>query len=163
MENPQERLVSKEFVAGLIVGEGWFGLTVQKTPRLKMKYGFTIRPRFALQMNDTETMEMVIASMKAWDLPVWVEKTRKGTRIAVGGMKRTKRIAEFFIPLLTGEKRKAAEIVKEFAELRLSKPQNAPYGEDEFHLVERIRGVNFQRFPVISTGELRDVRLSQAQ
>lgn len=139
MDNPQERLVSREYVAGLITGEGWFGLTVQKTPGLKTKNGFTLRPRFCIQMNDLETMDILANSWKSFGLPLYLIPTSKGIRLEVAGVKRVSRVVEEFLPLLTGRKKMAASIVKEYIDLRLQKPQNSPYGKEEFDLVNRLR------------------------
>ena len=141
-------MVSKEFVSGLIVGEGHFGLNIIQVPRLKTANGFKIMPRFALHMNDERTMDLVIEAFKEWELPVWVEPPRKpnGKRISMAGIKRTTRIAETFLPWLTGTKHEAASLMLEFNHLRLSKPQNSPYGEDEVRIVNRLREVNGGNF-----------------
>ena len=161
MDNPQERLLSKDFIAGLIVGEGWFGLTVQKTPRLKTKYGFTLRPRFAIQMNDEETMSMLRASLDAAGIAYHVPKD--ATRVEIAGMQRMVRLTDWILPHLTGDKLRAAKIVREFCDLRMSKKQSEPYGPDEFRLVDKIRAHNAGNGDKAgaSLGELRDVRLSQ--
>jgi len=141
-------MVSKEFVAGLIVGEGHFGLNIIQAPRLKTANGFKLQPRFALHMNDIETMDLVIEAFKEWDIPVWVEPPRKpnGKRISMAGIKRTTKIAETFIPYLTGKKLEAASLMLEFNNLRLSKPQASPYGEDEMRIVNALRSVNGGNF-----------------
>lgn len=142
MDNQQAKL-SREFVAGLICGEGWFGITSQKQPSLKTKNGFTLRPRFCLQMDDVETMGMVAASAAAWDLPVYIpHMSRAGLRIEVAGCKRVLRWLDFFLPQLTGTKRAAAQIVHDFIVMRLSKPQPSPYGDEEFAFVNRLRTIN---------------------
>jgi hypothetical protein len=142
MDNQQAKL-SREFVAGLICGEGWFGLTAQKAPRLKTANGFTIRPRFAMQMDDTETMNLVVQSLQAWDLPVYIpHMSRKGIRVEAGGCKRVLRWLDFFLPVLTGTKKQAAEVVRDFIVMRMSKPQPSPYGPDEFAFVNKLRAIN---------------------
>lgn len=159
MDNPQERLISKDFAAGLIVGEGWFGLTVQKRPRLKTKFGFSIMPRFCLQMQDRATVERFVASLKRWGLAVWVNDTQRGMRVEACGLKRVGRLVEFFLSRLTGQKRLAAMTVKKFIDLRLSKAQCEPYDEREFSLVEIIRQVNAgEKRQRISLAKVREVR-----
>jgi len=139
MANQQERLA---FVAGLITGEGWFGLTCQKSVKqLKTKNGFTIYPRFCLQMNDMETMESVAGLFNELGLSYHVSHTKGGMRIEAVGMKRVKRIASTFSPYLQGNKKAAARIILEYIALRESKPQNAPYGDEEFRLVNLLRNV----------------------
>lgn len=141
-DNQQERLLSPDFVAGLIVGEGCFTVTVaRRAERLKNKHNFVMNAMFSIGMNDVETMEAVRRSFVSWGLAHYVERgtKRNGYRISAVGIKRVSRIIDFFLPYLTGKKLEAALAVQEFINLRLSKPQASPYGEDEFAIVERIR------------------------
>ena len=140
MDNPQGEGLTPEFVAGLIVGEGWFGLQVTKRSAITMRHGFTIMPRFCLQMNDRETMQSVISSWKFWGLPAWiVDGKNNSLRLEGAGHKRLKKIAEFFLPYLTGKKRRAAECVLEYITLRQGKSHQAPYDKEEFALVNKLR------------------------
>lgn len=141
-DNQQERLLSLDFVAGLIVGEGCFTVTVaRRAERLKHKHNFVMNAMFSLGMNDVVTMEMVRKSFVAWGLAHYVERStkRNGYRISAVGIKRVSKIIEHFKPALTGTKLEAAIAVEEFINLRLSKPQASPYGEGEFAIVNRIR------------------------
>jgi hypothetical protein len=150
--NQQERpqVLSHDFVGGLITGEGWFGLTMQTTPRLKTKHGYTITPRFAMQMNDFETMSRFLATLDEWECGYYIPRLvkrptkaqRDGLRVEIVGMKRVKKFIDIVVPHLAGQKRQAAEIVQQYVDLRLSKAQAAPYGEEEFELVNRLRYVN---------------------
>ena len=135
-------MITPDYAAGLICGEGWFGLSVQKVPRLKLKHGFKIEPRFSIQMNDTETMVALGEALKSWGLPVYYDPGKHGTRIGIAGLKRVSKYAEFFGPLLTGKKREAADIVLEFCRIRLEKKAPTPYGAEEAALVNRLRSVN---------------------
>ena len=151
--NPQERLeatlLGHDYVGGLFTGEAWFGLTTQKTPKLKVKNGFTIRPRFAIQMNDLETMTMLADTLTAWGVAHYFNALRKrdenwvqSVRIEVSGCKRVDRLLDEVLPHLTGTKHRAATLVKEFIDLRASKAQASPYGDDELRIVNELRGVN---------------------
>lgn len=152
MDNQQERplALSHDFVGGLVTGEGWFGLTMQTTPRLKTKHGYTIVPRFTIQMNDVATMERFIATLDKWGCGYYVPRLikrpskaqREGLRVEIAGMKRVQRFCAEILPHLTGQKREAAAIVSAYVDLRLSKKQADPYGEEEFELVNRLRYVN---------------------
>lgn len=150
MGNQQERpLLSHDFVGGLITGEAWFGLTMQKAPRLKTKHGFTVRPRFALQMNDRETMTALFETFDEWRVPYYVVDHRAkvkswndSLRVEVAGMKRVKKLLEVTRPHIHGDKRRAADLVWEFILLRESKAQADPYGEEEFRIINHLRFVN---------------------
>jgi len=141
MDNQQERPISVQFVAGLITGEGWFGIYGQPTARGTITY----RPGFGIQMNDAVTMDQVIEAFKIWGLPLYVcpaiscgEKV--GRRITVCGCKRVKRVAKFFLPYLTGTKKRAALKILEFVESRLSKPKGfSPYSKEEIQMVKDLR------------------------
>lgn len=162
MGNPQERPLSREFIAGLVVGEGYFGITVRRTTRLKMKHGFTLCPVFTLQMRDLVTMRRLVSSLEHYGLSFYVPRSQKhilGERIDMQGMKRVKRFISFIGSHLTGEKATSASIVSEFIELRLSKAQSAPYEEEEFRLVDRILAANSGKNRLVaSTGALKDIR-----
>jgi hypothetical protein len=151
--NPQERpeadALSHDAVAGLFVGEAWFGLTTQRTPKLKVKHGFTIRPRFAIQMNDLEAMAALSLTLDKWGIPhSLLAKKSKGetwndsARIEIQGCKRLQNLLNVILPHLFGNKRRAAELVLEFIELRASKVQASPYGDDEIRIVNELRAVN---------------------
>lgn len=147
-DNQQESpVVSKEFVAGLLVGEGYFGLSIVRNPRLKLKGGFQIVPRFALHMKDEDTMNMVIDAFKDWDLRVYVEPQNKtnGKRISTAGGKSTLPVIQAFLPWLTGNKKQAALLVQEFIGLRRSHPKR-PYDDRETRIVNNLREVNGGNF-----------------
>jgi hypothetical protein len=59
VDNELKRLLSQDTMAGLIMGEGWFGFftyRVKRSPRLN------IRPGFAITMNDLELMRSFVKS-----------------------------------------------------------------------------------------------------
>lgn len=140
MGNEQVRPLSAEFVAGLLVGESWFGLTVQNTKH----HSWTIRPRFCIQMDDLETMAQVIDFFKENDLPAYiVNPKRGGIRLEVGGIKRVKKLLEFFLPLLTGHKRDVAKVIQEYIDLRLSRPKHSgSWTEMELALANKVKSLN---------------------
>jgi len=123
-------------------------------------------------MDDIETMELLIRAFDAWGLAYNIDsltpsearrRTARGLRVSVGGVKRVQRLIECLLPHLTGTKKQAAEAVLAFITLRLSKPQNSPYTDDEFRLIEKVQAINGRSGAkrTISVGELRDVRISQ--
>jgi hypothetical protein len=143
MGNPQERLVTKQFIAGLITGEGWFSVTRQKSSDHALRYGFTLRPRFCLSMTDRETMRLVLRTWEHLGLPVRTVDTAGGLRLEIGGMDRVAAILRVFRPLLTGNKRRAADLVQAYIDLRNAKGRApAHYDEREFSIVGQIRAVN---------------------
>jgi hypothetical protein len=156
VENQVERLLSQDTIAGLIMGEGWFGFftyRVKRSPRLN------IRPGFAITMNDLELMRSFVKSAEVMGLPMYVQPVKRqpnqhrpGVRVEVRGLKRTKRWLDVFLPLILGAKREAAEAVAEFIESRASKPVAAPFTEAELEMVRRTRrtnGFNANRLEVV--------------
>ncbi len=60
----------------------------------------------------------------------------------VHGVKRIKRYCDSFVPLLTGDKQKAATIIGEFCDYRLSLHPKAGYSAVDVEYVRRLREVN---------------------
>ena len=139
-DKPGHGLLSVEFIAGLITGEGCFGLAVRK----KREDTLQILPIFQLFMNDRATVKALIFSLMCHGLPVKeVTRTKGDTGVSVSGGKRVKAYTETFAPLLTGQKRQAALVVDEFIARRRNHPSsNARYTDTEIGLVERLRAIN---------------------
>lgn len=139
MDNQQERLVDRSFLAGLIVGEGTFCLAVRRNGKR-----CRIMPQFSMQMNDGETIEIVGRSLKAIGLSanIYHRPERKCWTVQAAGFLRVKRYLEELLPHLTGAKREAAEIVSAFIASREKANKFDPYSDEEIALVERLRSVN---------------------
>ena len=133
MGNQQER---RAVIAGLITGEGGFHLGVENRPRLRIK------PIFQMKMADRETMEFVIDYFQLVGLPVYRLDDGPFVRIRSDGLKRTRRVIEHFLPLLTGTKRQAASMVLRFIESRESKESYSPYSGEEIQMVTELRSIN---------------------
>lgn len=143
--------VGPEFLAGLIVGEGTFCLSMARSCRKNGKrsyYSYRVEPTFRLPMDDHETIE--IAAQILRDNGVKVGKLykvngRKALTIAFGGGIQVKKIIEIIFPYLTGTKKEAAAIVYEFIlsreKSRLAR-YNAPYTEYQISLIEKLRMTN---------------------
>ena len=146
MDNQPERPVSLDFVAGLMTGEGTFCLGVC---RIKERRGkLRIIPIFGLHMIDHRTVELMADVLRREGLPVYLQLRRKSAGqpqlgIHIAGMRRVERLCRTFIPLLTGQKQEAAELVLEFIESRLALPKKGqPYTEAQLDIVRRLRQVN---------------------
>src|ERR1700737_4341355 len=95
-----------------------------------------------MKMADRETMEFVIDYFKSVELPLYRLDDGPFIRIRSDGLKRTKRVVEHFLPLLTGTKRQAAAVVLRFIESRESKESYSPYSGEEIQMVEKLRSIN---------------------
>jgi len=138
----------KAYAAGLMTGEGYFGISIVKSPRLKLKHGWKLSPRFAIYMHDKETIEWMASLFEELGLPAYVSARGVGRRIDAQGCKRVRSILSEFLPYLTGQKLRAAQLVSEFIEIRLSVPQNSAYGQREIEIVNELRSVNGGSKPV---------------
>jgi hypothetical protein len=146
--------LSLQYVAGLIAGEGTFCLGVMRVAN--RRGGARITPIFGIYMTDEDTIGQVADSLREHGLPVYYQERlkagskgnpRKHVGIHASGIKRVKRYCDTFVPLLTGQKRRAAELVQEFCDSRLATPRggtrgNPPYTERQIQIVEELRTVN---------------------
>ena len=156
MDNQQERLMRLAYVAGLIAGEGWFGITV-----LRRERKLQLVPRFAIQMNDKATILWAADVFKEYGFPHHVTKTQD--RIEIVGLKRLARFLPGIVPLLTGHKQAVAKVVQEWVEYRLTQPYHfVNYTEHDIDLVNRIRTMNAGngKDKLIPVSILRDYTLS---
>jgi len=155
--NQQERpILSPEFLAGLIVGEGSYFIGIR---RHKKPHGYyvSIYPGFCLRMNDVETIGLMEVSFEAYGLDVYRNPAvyHRCVALHVVGLRQMRTHLDFFLPLLTGKKRQAAEIVSEFVDRRRERPK-APYTDEEIDLIERVREVNGPSRRRLPIGILRD-------
>lgn len=161
---------SVEWLAGLITGEGCFTLSVNQ---LKQSRGEWLRiiPVFALTMTDLEVMQDVAESFRAYDLPVYMQdRTAQNTRrerrptlaLQVNGIKRVHRVAGFFVPHLGGNKKLAAETVRDYCEHRLTRHSRG-IDDRDISFIERIREINGTNGVTrYSVSNLRDYKLGRA-
>lgn len=146
MGNQQERLVSLDFAAGLIVGEGCFCFNIVRNNGRGL-----INPIFQLFMTDRETVEAFYATLKHHRLPGYFQtrpprgNIREQYGVRIHGVKNIKRLADTFIPLLTGEKLQAATLAKEFCDWRLELGEKAGYGPADVDFVAQMRQINGNR------------------
>lgn len=151
--NQQGRLemtLSLDYLAGLIAGEGSFCLAVHRRKDRNEGLNAQIYPIFSMFMADRDTIEQAADSLKAHGLPVYVAERPKAGRgqigIHISGMKRCRRYCETFIPLMTGQKRRAAELVLEFIQDRdaafAAQGKTVPYTDKQKKIVETLRAVN---------------------
>jgi hypothetical protein len=141
--NQQERsILSPDFLAGLIVGEGsyWIGIR-----RQKKTYGYyvSVYPGFSMRMNDVETIERVIEAFQAYGLDVYRNTAVYNECVSVNviGLRQMRKHLDFFIPLLSGKKQQAAQIVSEFTDSRLANIRQR-YLDSDVDLIEKLREVN---------------------
>lgn len=147
MDNQQGSLVSKDFVGGLIVGEGCFNITYIKQRNGREEY----RPQFSLAMCDEDTIQAVEEAFRSWGLAFYhySVKPKNGRRpyhaIQVSGYKRVNRLCDEMKTYLTGDKRKAADCIDQFVKGRLAnkgKGRYAPFTDNDMALYRQLKLIN---------------------
>jgi hypothetical protein len=135
LDNQQERpSVSLEFLAGLIVGEGSYGLNVHRPKRGLWEF----KPCFSLRMNDVETIDLVCQSFKAHGLALYRAPGvyHECHTVRVDGLLRVRAHLDVFLPLLTGKKYQAAKLVSDFIDRRLALPPKTKYTDEDVDFIE---------------------------
>src|SRR4051812_22170022 len=107
--------MTPEFVAGLWVGEGYFGIAVRKH-RKTYRHQITMLPAASVGMNDVDTIEAVAAFLGESRIPHWVfrHKVKRYAQINIHGLKRLNVFLPWMLPLLTGAKAKAADNLHDY-------------------------------------------------
>lgn len=138
---------------GIVDGEGYLCIVkTQETRRKNPKYV----PRFGIVNTDEKLIEAVMMILKETrvgfnrsDRPA-TKKWKKTMRIVVSGMKRCKKFLEVFGPYIYA-KADRVELLKEFCDLRLSRPQRFPPTERELQIYNSLRVRNSRIHPIRST------------
>lgn len=146
--NPQGNLLSKDWLAGLFVGEGCFTIGAFRLKQSKSGW-LRLSPIFSITMSDWDTMQLVVDSMRHYGYKIHVgtqqAESRQGRkpmmRIQSTGIGSVGVIARDFAPLMSGHKKTAAEIVARYCERRLNRHKRG-IDEDDVRDVEEIRAVN---------------------
>lgn len=135
--------MSPEFVAGLAVGEGYFGISVRKY-RESARHGISMLPAFSIGMNDVDTIEDVSDYLKSVEMPHWVfrHKEKRYAQINVHGLRRLDKVLPWLMPYLTGDKKKCADNLYAYVTRRLSLPHQSPITEDDLDFVRVARRLN---------------------
>lgn len=160
-DNQQERpILSLEFLAGLIVGEGSYSLAIARGRKKKPHHRevMEIRPMFSLRMNDLETIDQVQEAFLAYELDIYRNPNlyARCANLSVTGVARMRKHLDVFLPLLTGKKLQAAAVVSEFCNRRLTDAFHKRYTEDDVMLIERLRTINGPSAVRLDLGILRD-------
>jgi len=137
VDNPQERLAfDKGWIVGIIEGEGCFAICKKRT---------RFYPQLCIGNTNGEIMDRLKRIFYKLSIPYWVAKNyqTKGNksfqRIIIGGPKRLRRFFIIFPIELFEGKYTEAKILEEYVDLRLSKNNNAPHGDEEWLLYYELK------------------------
>ncbi len=128
--NQQERLA---YLAGIIDGEGWLGLTVLPSGQY--------RPIIAVHMVGKDWIDHVDEVARASGLPSYRAHLKSSSRWGIYGIKRVQKVLGLVRPYLF-IKGAQADLLNEFIDLRLSRPLRSPVSEREAQIRQEIMALN---------------------
>lgn len=145
MGNPQERpfRLTPQSVAGLMVGEGYFGISVRNDRRTS-RFKIQMLPSASFGMNDVEAVAQVSAFLTECGIAhvYWKNKKKKHATLNIHGLKRLNIFLPWILPHLFGEKKLCAENLYEYVQYRLSQPHQAMLTDRDLDFVQRARSLN---------------------
>lgn len=148
MDNQQKRPIAIDlsWLAGMWEADGSFSLNKNKNQTKYIQY----EPHLQFVNTDLMIIEEVIRILKELQIgyyfmsriqPIEFGKKLK-YEIRVQGMKRCGRLLKYLLEYIRGQKKKRAEFIKTFIDLRLSKPKNQRYGDEEHSLYKQYEDYN---------------------
>jgi hypothetical protein len=142
MDNQQRRIEERLcWLGGIIDADGMVTATQRKT-----KSSIHYKPKINVVNTDLRMINETISILDELHIPHYVQskKDKKNPHykikyeILTVGIKRCKMLLPVIIPYLI-VKRRRAERLLEFCDLRLSKPYNSKYADEEFRLLDLVR------------------------
>jgi LAGLIDADG-like domain len=144
MDNPQVTEFEIGWLIGIYDGEGCY--TIAKT----IRHGdLSYTPGIKLVNTNFEMIEEVSRILKVLDVPHFIYeawrsgKQKRAKRLEINGLFRIKKFLDKLFDRMVCRAHQAG-ILKDFVELRLSKPQKETYGADEHSLYRVLRSYNEQ-------------------
>lgn len=139
MDNQQERPIAVDlaWLGGLWEADGSFGLNKNIAPKGSIQY----EPRAQFVNTDVAIIQAVKEILNRLQIGYYLIsriQTGLGSRmihqISIQGMKRTSKFLYYIQPYIRGAKAGKIHYIKSFLDLRLSKPKNQRYTDDEHNL-----------------------------
>lgn len=145
MGNPQERppRLTPQSIAGLMVGEGYFGISVRNDRRTS-RFKIQMLPQASFAMNDVEAVREASEFLREEGIPhvFWKHKTKKHAVVNVHGLKRLNVFLPWLLPHLFGEKKRCAENLYDYVQYRLAQPHQSMITDRDLDFVQRARDLN---------------------
>lgn len=143
MDNQQVRPLEIAWLAGIIEGEGYIGLSCKVTG------DFQYLPRVQIINSDMTLLEEASKILKNHDVPHYImhrkpslkglKNNRRVTDLRITGISRVAKVLELVAPLMRGEKKARAEVILKFCQSRMGVYKNTPYQEVEHSLYQDFR------------------------
>jgi hypothetical protein len=144
VDNQQVTALELGWLGGIIDGEGSMLLNHRGGERRN-----NLVPSFQVTNTDFEIVERIVYILKRMCVPHHVAMYDRQTTnrrayklITVSGAKRVMKLLPQIVPVLTGEKRKKAELLREYCESRLSDWHAAPFTDRQIKIYHEIRDLN---------------------
>lgn len=145
MGNPQERpsRLTPQSIAGLMVGEGYFGISVRNDRRTS-RFKIQMLPQASFAMNDVEAVQAAseFLSEQGIEHVFWRHKVKKHAVVNIHGLKRLNIFLPWIMPYLWGEKIRCAENLHDYVQYRLSRPHQAMLTDTDLDFVQKARDLN---------------------
>ena len=145
MDNPQELppRLTPQSIAGLMVGEGYFGISVRNDRRTS-RFKIQMLPQASFAMNDVEAVRQASEFLTEQGIKhvYWQHKVKKHAVVNIHGLKRLSIFLPWIMPHLFGEKKKCAENLHEYVQYRLAQPHQAMLTDRDLDFVQKARDLN---------------------
>lgn len=142
MGNPQVTEFEIGWLVGIFDGEGCYLIA-----KSKCREGFKYAASIKFVNTNLHIIEEVHRILTALDIGHYIynswraKNQRPGKRLEIIGLLRVKKFLDFFLPRMYCRSEQAT-VLKQFVELRLSKPHQAPYEAEEDSLYRILKGFN---------------------
>jgi hypothetical protein len=140
-DNQQERLVRLAYLAGIIDGEGWIGLT--RHTNKEVRSGYTIIPVISIHMVGKQAIETIYEMFENVGLPSYYIHLQTSSRWSIKGRKRVVPVLEALLPHLRIKKAQA-QLVLEYDAVRLMRPYRSSPTEHEVEIMDQVRALNIK-------------------
>ncbi len=147
MDNQQERLIrDKSWFVGILEGEGWFSMVKGRTGITRFTPSLGICNTDSLIINELERIlkekEIVFKTYSVKPRMSKVKMCKPSWQLMISGQKRCIPFLEWIMDELRGEKKKKAELILEYCNLRKQSVKGfcgIPYSERENEICLELR------------------------
>jgi len=138
-DNQQERLARLGYLAGIIDGEGWVG--VSKTRRSDVRAGFILLPQVSVHMVTKTGIEHIDHLFRSLGLPSYYSHRKDSSQWNVNGYTRVPLVLEALLPYLCIKKQQAEKLIL-LRDLRKQRSGRSSPTELELQIREEICALN---------------------
>lgn len=159
MGNQQERLPTREYLAGFFDGEGSVGLFLCKAP-----HGEYLRPEISISQKHGPTTNLISLALNKYGIGNHVSCSFNKSqihKITISGMLRCEAFIREIAPY-TMLKFEELEMLQKFISLRRAVTKNTPYSVEEHAIRFRIMGIRTDRYKSAESSETNTPNAAKA-